>query len=117
MYTFKRMSNFYDYISSDLYTNGINPKKSIQELIIDGTLFNAPKSLNKFIEKNIALAAEQENINNNNFITGFADNIYNNNEYEENLKPDSNRNSITNLIPTQIPNQIPIIPTKFIFNL
>jgi len=41
------MNNFYEYISSKF---NINPSKSIQEIIVNGTLFNAPKSLNAFLK-------------------------------------------------------------------
>ena len=47
IYTVERMNNFYEYISSEF---NINPSKSTQELIVNGTLFNAPKSLNAFLK-------------------------------------------------------------------
>jgi len=83
------MDNFYEYISSDF---NINPKKSIQELILNGTLYNAPKSLSNFIQSENKKDFERETeekklINNKTHIKHFSVNdefVYKSNDNRRN---------------------------------
>lgn len=46
-YSYERLNNFYEFLNSDF---NFKANLSIRDIIINGTLFNAPKSINKFLE-------------------------------------------------------------------